>query len=212
MGISGLRRLLKDKHDQEMLYYFSESFMYSDAPSYWFGKMDRTAPWLSASYPHALLQLVNIAKDFRDTFTPYKTPRHVTRDKWQLFTGILNLFSGLLLFFTMICLLPLVVGITLFVLPINFLLRSPEPNMSIAKNPMVWLHASGAILLTNLALVLRGTTQIITAPLTLLRIGFRMYHFRNVPYESEETTKRKLAPYIQKVEDVIHEEGKKTIL
>lgn len=102
-------------------------------------------------YLLAGLRLLNMAKDVSDTFKPYKSEMHLWRDIYQPFRGLNNCWEG---FKMLVLKFPLRLLTQLFGLHIHD-------------------HSAGEYLAYGLALLLRGFTQVVTTPLSWLRILMR---------------------------------------
>jgi hypothetical protein len=99
-----------------------------------------------------------MVKDFIDTFKPYKSKAQLNKDKWQFFNGLHSVFLGSLQVIVWPVISLIYFGVTVI---------SPKIGLKpfLAKLILFPLEAASNLI--------RGVTQIVTAPLALLRIPFR---------------------------------------
>lgn len=102
----------------------------------------------------SLLYFVDMGKDFLDTLSPYKTKGHVYRDLFQLFYGLKNTFIGIGGFM-----------LTIGVVILDFILIPLDSDSTLKGS----LFRQGANFLGSFGQILRGVTQIVTSPFSILR-------------------------------------------
>lgn len=165
--ISKLRRNLKDVHAHEKRETLSGYLTYDsfDEP---------------ITFSRVLLNFTDIFKNLFDTFTPYKTARHRQRDLLQFFDGLKHLGVGL---FTAVMLI------------VNLIFTTV--NLFIFIGTLVWDAIQGhngssiewrlpsAIYIASLALseICLGISQIITSPLSLIRVTWRSFFSKDKEWE-----------------------------
>jgi hypothetical protein len=119
-------------------------------------------------------------KELVDTVAHYKTLRHRKRDLKQFYYGVVNTASGL--FF--ICIL---VG---FFIGRVFFDRVPNLfNGSFLSDIKNDLYELGGDLLGSFAQTFRGITQILTSPLTMVRVLYRTWLTRDKNWETFQERK-----------------------
>jgi len=134
------------------------------------------------------LIFLDIVKDAVDTFKPYKTQQHRARDLEQFYAGLKHALKAVV--FILISALWLIAGLSYFIVApilgtIKYLSRIPDADSTSVTllseitnaylNSIQMMSASIETFVGSLAQTLRGITQMITAPLTLLRIPLRDY-------------------------------------
>lgn len=138
------------------------------------------------NYYLTLLVFTDMAKDFVDTFKPYKYEWHLWRDLMQLSSGLINLGKGLA---------GIVKGVLYFLKNTFYTL----PSLAISCGPKVGLRVAGSILsfaiaklLHSFVLALRGLSQFVSGlflsvPRVALRsvitacTGWKKFQFENEP-------------------------------
>lgn len=125
----------------------------------------RDAPPSFYTTPEVLLYFFDMFKDAMDTFKPYKTKRHLERDLYQFFYGLKNTIVGL---FCLLWAILLNVLFGTFVLIVKVCSNRQEITLDLLMDAPVNL-------LGALAQTIRGGTQILASPASLLRIIWRSY-------------------------------------
>jgi hypothetical protein len=134
------------------------------------------------------LVFLDMKKDFVDTAKRYKSWKQVKRDLGQLFFGLLNIGKGI--FYT-------IITPALFLLALGLLLVGYIDNgATFFSNLLRLLLASTSFLALGITNAIRGATQILTAPLTLLRAlgrGLATAWLGWKPFQEGDSTKQQLA-------------------
>ena len=132
--------------------------------------------------------VLEAVKDARDTVKPYKTNRQVSRDAVQFFNGIYHAATGLMM---------------LLIVPIMFVFSFVD---AISKPRTLLPSLFKALVLTPFEatiLLVRGASQIVTAPLTLLRMPLRalITYFSGVPKIENNAGIKALVADAKKMQD-----------
>ncbi|MDF1683692.1 MAG: hypothetical protein P1U36_03445 [Legionellaceae bacterium] len=155
------------------------------------------------------LVFLNMAKDAVDTFKPYKTAQHRARDLDQFYSGLKNTLKAIV--FIPVSILWFIAGLSCFIIApilgaINYQRRTPDSASASAtlwneisnaySNSSQMMSASIETLVGSLTQTLRGITQMMTAPFTLLRIPLRDYLSQELPeqkFQDRKSIQRLLA-------------------
>lgn len=164
------------------------------------------------SYAGAALVILNMAKDAIDTFKPYKTPQHRARDLEQLNSGLKNTLKALV--FIPISALWLIAGLGYFI--VAPILGTIKYRGSTSESTTLWseitnaysnsaqmINASIETLVGSLTQTLRGVTQMVAAPLTLLRIPLRDYLSQGMP-EQKFQDRKSIQSLLAKADKLMH--------
>ncbi len=160
-----------------------------------------------SEFLQAQLQGLNMLKDARDTFRPYKSFVQIRRDYLQFLHGLGNLLRG--------------VGFAgLSLLMIGILLPT---LMFQPKSVTQLLRDTFYIGCRSVAALVRGVTQCLTAPLALLRIPFRylVFGYKAEKFEARESIQKLVqkaraidnddANAVQSMRDVLDELYRKSV-
>lgn len=118
---------------------------------------------LTFSFETTLLQLLEMYKDLRDTFKPYKTTTHVINELLFLSKGLYDIINAFSLFAAAVF-MPLFLTIEV--------LFWGDLTAALLALPYA-LYMSITTLVLGAAQLLRGLTEIIASPLVLLRMPLR---------------------------------------
>ncbi len=152
------------------------------------------------TYPQAFLYFIDMAKDAVDTFYHYKSPEHRQRDVWQWYYGLGNVLAGC--FFGFIALCFFVSKLFFDVIPS---LYYGEPGEFLTKS-YVCVYDLGSDFLGMSAQFIRGITQLVTSPFSLLKVPLRTYLTRNSEWETFQDRKS-VVRLVNQADSIIENNG-----